>query len=167
MPPKLTLPIRLRAATVADGADLLRWRNDPETRRWSRNESETSAAEHALWLGASLASPTRSLWIAEIEGIAVGTVRADRAPDGVELSWTVAPERRGQGVGTCMVRLALESLAGRVYAYVKAGNEASVRIATAAGFRLDSDQQGFICYSTAGRPGPAGDTTGGENVPHR
>jgi|HubBroStandDraft_4_1064222.scaffolds.fasta_scaffold828002_2 RimJ/RimL family protein N-acetyltransferase len=157
----------LRPATVADAANLLHWRNDSETRRWSRQGSQTSQAEHARWLGDSLVNVSRRLWIAEIDGTAVGTVRADWTADGIELSWTVAPERRGQGVATAMVRLARQSLPGRVYAYVKVGNQASVRIAISAGLQFESAHDEFMCYSTAGEPAPTLDLIGGDNVPHR
>jgi RimJ/RimL family protein N-acetyltransferase len=159
--------INLRPATAADAANLLRWRNDCETRRWSRHGSEISPAEHARWLNDSLANASRRLWIAEIDGSAVGTVRADWTAEGIELSWTVAPESRGQGIGSAMVRLVRQSLPGRVYAYLKAGNQASVRIATSAGLQFESALHEFICYSTAGKPAPASDSTGGDNVPHR
>jgi RimJ/RimL family protein N-acetyltransferase len=161
------LPLNLRPATAGDAETLLHWRNDSETRRWSRQGSETSPAEHAMWLADSLANASRRLWIAEIDGTAVGTVRADWTAGGIELSWTVAPERRGQGIATTMVRLARQSLPGRVYAYVKMGNQASVHIAVSAGLQFESAHGDFMCYSTLGEPAPTLDSTGGDNVPHR
>jgi UDP-2,4-diacetamido-2,4,6-trideoxy-beta-L-altropyranose hydrolase len=163
----LTGRVRLRAAVLADSGNLLRWRNDPDTRRWSRHESRTSEADHAEWLGQALANASRRLWIAEIDDEAVGTVRVDTTASGYELSWTVAPECRGRGVGTEMVRLACGMLTGRVYAYVKDGNDASSRIAMAAGLQFESTCDGIICFAAAREPAAAVTAQGGGNVPHR
>jgi RimJ/RimL family protein N-acetyltransferase len=145
----------------------LHWRNDPDTLRWSRHESRTSEADHAEWLGQTLANVSRRLWIAEIGNKAVGTVRADSTASGYELSWTVAPECRGRGIGTEMVRLACRMLTGRVYAYVKVGNDTSSRIAVAAGLQFESTGDGIMCFAAAREPAPAVTAQGGGNVPHR
>jgi hypothetical protein len=52
------------------------------------------------------------------------------------LSWTVAPDQRGSGVGRVMVQLAERGLPGALHAEVKAGNAASARIAEAAGLQM-------------------------------
>jgi RimJ/RimL family protein N-acetyltransferase len=159
--------VRLRPAVLADSDSLLRWRNDSDTRRWSRHEAQTSERDHAEWLGKALANVSRRLWIAEVRNQAVGTVRVDTTAGGYELSWTVAPEYRGQGIGTEMVRLACQMLTGRVYAYVKVGNEASSRIAVAAGLQFESTCEGMMCFATVRGPAPAIPAPGGRNVPHR
>jgi RimJ/RimL family protein N-acetyltransferase len=159
--------VSLRPAVFSDAARLLRWRNDSETRRWSRHDAETSEADHAEWLSQSLGNASRRLWIAEADNSAVGTVRADSTAVGYEISWTVAPECRGQGIGKEMVRLACQMLTGRVYAYVKVGNEASSRIAMAAGLKFESSCQDFMCFATAREPEPAVPARGGGNVTHR
>lgn len=163
----MTGHVRLRAAVLADSDNLLRWRNDPDTRRWSRHESRTSEADHAEWLGHALANVSRRLWMAEIDSEAVGTVRADTTASGNELSWTVAPEWRGRGVGTEMVRLACQMLTGRVYAYVKVGNDASSRIALAAGLQLEGVCEGIMCFAASRTPAPAVSAQGDGNVPRR
>jgi len=68
--------------------------------------------EHARWLRGILASPKRKIFIAELNGSPVGTVRYDLDGADYELSWTVAPECRGRGVGKSIVR-ALMAVAGR------------------------------------------------------
>ena len=96
---------RLRDAVLSDDRDLFRWRNDPETRVWSRDTSDVSWDEHLAWLKSTLRSPNRRLLIAENERGAVGTVRLDLLDGAWEMSWTVAPEHRGKGVGAAIVEL--------------------------------------------------------------
>jgi RimJ/RimL family protein N-acetyltransferase len=138
---------RLRDAVLSDGRDLFRWRNDPETRVWSRDTSDVSWDEHLTWLKSALRNPNRQLLIAEDARGAVGTIRLDLL-DGVwEMSWTVAPEHRGKGVGAAIVRLAVSRMTEeRVFAEIKASNFASRRIAEKSGFRLRGDRDGMLVY---------------------
>jgi len=140
--------LRLRPATAADAALLLEWRNDAATRQASHNTSAVTPENHACWLKALLRNPSRRLLIAEVNGEAVGSVRADRDPDGTchELSWTVAPSARGRGLGISMVRLLLAEVSGPVRAEVKPGNPASGRIAEAAGMRFDCEREGVLHF---------------------
>jgi len=137
---------RLRPAGMEDAATLLAWRNDPDTVRASHSDRPVDPDGHRRWLAASLGNPGRRLYVAEDAGIAAGTVRLDRDGDGWLLSWTVAPDFRGRGLGKAMVRLATDSLTSPVRAEVKAGNAASARIAEQAGLRLDREQDGIQYY---------------------
>jgi RimJ/RimL family protein N-acetyltransferase len=140
--------LRLRPATAADAALLLAWRNDEATRQASHHTAAIEPEVHARWMEALLRDPARRLFIAEEQGEPVGSVRADREPDGAchELSWTVAPSARGRGIGARMVRLLLAEVPGPVRAEVKPGNAASVRIAEAAGLRFDGECEGVLHF---------------------
>lgn len=123
-----------RLATMADAGALWRWRNDTETRRWSRLSEPVSWELHVSWLESSLARPDRTLLIAVSDNAPVGTGRLDFEPTGTELSWTIAPERRGRGLGTALVRY-LAAVAGpSAFAAIHAEHAASRHIAEAAGF---------------------------------
>ena len=126
----------LRPATLDDCDRLLACRNDPATRRNSRNSAAVIAEAHGAWLRAVLADPDRRLMIAESGGEPVGTVRADRDAGGWELSWTVAPAARGQGYGARIVAAAMEGLFGPIRAAIRPENGASLRIAEAVGMTL-------------------------------
>lgn len=128
--------MELRKATMADAKILHRWRNDPLTREQSVNAEEVWWPEHLAWLKASLANKSRRLMIAEQDGQPVGTVRIDYGQE-TELSWTVAPEYRGNGLGKAMVQAALPQ--GPVIARIKADNIASQKIAAQAGFVMTSN----------------------------
>ena len=136
----------LRPASPSDIDALYRWRMDPDTRAASLSTSAIPFEAHRAWLLDLLADSTRRLFVAECDGIPVGTIRADLRDEISELSWTVAPEHRGRGIGTQMVVLMAASISGPIEAVVKAGNPASVRIAEAAGMRLRSNSDGLLRF---------------------
>ena len=138
--------LRLRVATGEDAELLLRWRNDNRTRLASRQAGEIGRADHLDWLASSLANVNRMLMIAEEEGVPVGTVRADYDEGAWELSWTVAPDARGRGIGKAMVTMFIAELPGEVYATVKKANGPSARIAEAAGMSLEREANGVLRY---------------------
>ena len=79
-------------------------------------------------------------------GNEVGVVRFDELRDGsIELSWTVAPEWRGRGIGKKMVSKALGLplvVAKQLKARIKKNNLASQKIAQAVGFHLHGEHGG-------------------------
>lgn len=128
--------VDLRPVTMNDAKMLFEWRNDPETRANSRKTAPVPWEEHCKWLRESLANPKRELLVAEIDGVPVGRARIDRGEE-TEMSWTVAPDHRGKGVGKAMVAAACPP--GPVVARIKPSNRASQAIAAHAGFRKVSD----------------------------
>ncbi len=139
--------LALRPAAEADAARLLAWRNDPVTRRASGDAGRIAWPAHLAWLVALLADPRRRLWIADLEGVPVGTVRAEFTDEGWRLSWTVAPERRGRGLGRRMVAAAAAHLEGRVFAEIKPDNAASLRIARALGLVYVGEVDGLLRFA--------------------
>lgn len=130
-----------------DDADLLlQWRNDPETRRQSLQTAFVQRDEHQEWLKQSLARKDRQMYIAEVEGVPVGTVRVDLVDECHMLSWTVAPGVRGRGVGEAMVKKLVQKISGRVGAEIKVGNTASRRIAEHVGMWLEKEKDGVLFY---------------------
>ena len=141
------MPLTLRPASLEDAELLLAWRNDEETRRASLHQAEIGMPEHCAWLERSLSDAARQLFIAELDGRPVGTVRADLSNEGWELSWTVAPEMRGSGLAKQMVALLAERIDGPITAVVKIGNPASARIAEHVGMRLAREADGLLYYT--------------------
>ena len=136
----------LRRASIADGHLLYVWRSDPATRAASHQTGPIELAAHLAWLASALANPRRDIYIAEADGRPVGTVRVDRDPEAAEISWTVAPEARGRGVGSRMVAMAAAAIAGPIRAEIKPDNGASIRIAEAAGMQLDREDGGILHF---------------------
>jgi len=129
--------MNFRKATIEDAELLLVWRNDPETRAASRNMGIIKLEDHRVWLAGVIQNPRRYLFIAEVGKTPVGTIRADDGERGTELSWTVAPEARGQGHGKRMLAefLRHSCLAGEeVWAEIKTDNPASVKMVAGLGF---------------------------------
>ncbi|MGH8546305.1 MAG: GNAT family N-acetyltransferase [Gammaproteobacteria bacterium] len=126
--------IRLRQAEMADAPHLLRWRNDDETRRYSVHPERIEWSQHLQWLGSVLQDTRAELYIAELDGQAIGSVRVDHGEDAKELSWTVAPEWRGRGVGSLMLRTAVSQIAPPLVARIHPLNVASKQVASKAGF---------------------------------
>lgn len=139
--------MELRPATMDDAQRLFDWRNDPATRIASHQTGELHFSDHVAWLARALASDSRELYIAEHEGAAVGTVRADLSGAVTELSWTVAPEWRGHGFGKAMVGMLADQIRTPLKAEIKRDNVASQRIALAAGFTLAAEIDGVLHFT--------------------
>ena len=104
---------------------------------------------------------TRETYIGESEGRAIGTVHLDRKGARCELSWTVAPEARGQGRGKALVAAAIalarasapDANAVDLVAMIKPENQASQRIAQSLGFRLEAEEDGLMLWLWHGTAG--------------
>lgn len=133
--------LRARPATLDDAEQLLVWRNDPDTRRWSRSSDTIDLDAHRRWLAGSLERVDRHLLVVSDDDGPVGTVRWDRDCAGWEVSITVAPDRRGRGLAGPLLRAGEDALrewigAGTpVTATVHGDNAASLRLFTRAGYR--------------------------------
>ncbi|MCB5161486.1 GNAT family N-acetyltransferase [Marinomonas algarum] len=142
----------LRVASLSDATRLLAWRNDPATRAASHHSGEIAFLDHLDWLQSSLAQPgRRRIWIAEKAGVPVGTCRADLRMDAQEttweLSWTVAPEARGQGVAHKMLTELLTTFDAHFIAQVKKDNLASIKVAQGLGFVLEREDNGVLLFA--------------------
>ncbi len=138
--------IHLRTATMVDAKLLYNWRNDPETRIASFQDMEINYQDHLSWLEASLNNEKRRLYIADLLGKAVGTVRADDVSGTWVLSWTVAAEARHQGVAKHMVHELAQKISDPIAASIKIENAASVRVAEYAGMQFEKEVNGVLYY---------------------
>jgi RimJ/RimL family protein N-acetyltransferase len=139
--------VTLRPATEQDRDLLLSWRNDNGTRSAALCSAPVLDDEHDRWLKASLSSATRRIYVAEDQGVPVGTLRTDQREDGIELSWTVAPEARGRGLGKRIVEAGLCTVSGRVFAQIRIENSASKAIARSLGFEQLASRAGISYWA--------------------
>lgn len=144
--------IILRNATLADLELLLRWRNDLQTRQQSHNSELIELEPHGIWLRSSLSDPNRKLYIAEVAGNPLGTVRVDFLDGKFEISWTIAPTARGKGFGKKIVSLVANQISGEIRAEIKVGNIASIKIAEHAGMLYEREENGILHFSRKARP---------------
>ncbi len=145
--------LQLRPVREEDCDRLYDWRNDPHARRMAIRREAIDYFDHRRWFAEASADPDRILRIAEVDGLPVGSVRADRRREGWVLSWTVAPEARSRGFGKRMVHGFAVGLSGPVVAYIREENAASKRIAAAAGLRLTGIREGIETWIRDGSPG--------------
>ena len=140
-------PIELRPAVKGDAELLFSWRNDSVTRAAFHNSDELTFTHHLRWLNSTLTNEKRKLYVALVDGKPVGTVRADKEVVGWVLSWTIAPNSRGRGFGSAMVRCLTELLRSPVRAEIKKDNIASVKIAESVGMRFQKEEGNILYYS--------------------
>jgi RimJ/RimL family protein N-acetyltransferase len=96
--------IRLRRAGVGDARAVFRWRNAPETRRFSFTTRPIAWSEHLRWFGETLRRPDRRLLIGERGGRAIGVLRYDTAGGSAEVSVYLVPGLGGRGLGPALLR---------------------------------------------------------------
>jgi UDP-2,4-diacetamido-2,4,6-trideoxy-beta-L-altropyranose hydrolase len=138
--------ITLRPVAETDLDLLFAWRNDETTRRASRSANPIERCEHAAWFVRALAEGERTLCVAEWHGAPVGVVRLDSGVPAPELSWMIAPEARGRGIATHMLRRMLARAPSSVVAHVRKDNQASQRVAIKAGLSLQSESREWMIF---------------------
>jgi len=139
--------VRIRPATAADSAEVLRWRNDPHAREQSRTTETITQNEHDAWFESVIKSPDRCLLIAELEdAVPFGQVRFDLLAgdsDVFEVSISIATEFRGQDLAVPTLLQAekyftLNHSPRQLQAFVRLSNTVSQRLFAAAGYSIAS-----------------------------
>ncbi|OFZ16580.1 MAG: hypothetical protein A2X86_12350 [Bdellovibrionales bacterium GWA2_49_15] len=132
----MSLKVNFYAAKFEDWKLLLDWRNDELARKNSLINMDVIEEEaHKKWLKATLENPDRRIYLAYKTGDKIGTVRFDRNGSSWEMSWNLAPEFRGRGLGKELVREACLFFPGNLTAQIKEDNVASIEAAKYAGLR--------------------------------
>jgi RimJ/RimL family protein N-acetyltransferase len=127
--------MKLRKAIFDDWKILLDWRNDPITRENSFETGEVSEQTHKLWFNDSLLNPYREIYILEDNSTPVGSIRSDKvSTNQYVLSWSIAPNQRGNGYGTKILELFLQDKTGDFIAEIKPENIASIKMVQKNGF---------------------------------
>lgn len=144
--------LKLRPATAADEALLLRWANDPQVRANSFSSGLIARSGHHDWFNKGLANPNRLLLIAmAMDGCPIGQIRFDRlqtsaAPNGRENTIGLSLDRctRGHRLATELVRMGLQvmqehwGMATAAVAEVLASNAASNACFARCGFAKET-----------------------------
>lgn len=134
-----------------EDCDLLwQWANDPETRRNSFHTEQITLEEHKAWLSQVLADENTKLYILFENDVPVGQIRL-LFLDRWQISYSIAPEFRGQGYGKVLLQMAEKELIQNGYvgdvlfAEVKIHNIASQKIFTSLGFKQTEGTSDEIC----------------------
>ena len=142
--------ISFRDASPQDSKMLLDLRNDPAVREVSFNQQVVTQDEHERWLGQSLASPSRILWIPQDRSLQpLGRVQLDLSHNLLEATISIALDKRsrGRGIGPVVIEKATEMILSdtgplasvkRVVANIKPTNTLSCKAFEKVGFEFNA-----------------------------
>lgn len=139
------MPETLRPADISDAKRLWEWRNDDDARRASLNTEPVPWERHLEWLTARLHDPATRLLVLEVNGVPAGQARLDVHEDEAELSFALAPDFRGRGLGAVLVERAAGHACAQlgvraVRAIAKAANVRSLKAFERAGFERAGEE---------------------------
>lgn len=137
-----------RKVTKADCKLLFDWANDPETRNNSFNTEPIEWEKHVEWFDGKLKDENCQMYIYMDFFMPLGLVRIDGSENEGTISYSIAPDKRGQGLGTSMLLLLEKMLSKKMpsdfllKAEVKAENKGSRRIFEKLGY-IENSQGSF------------------------
>lgn len=142
--------VTVRKALPGDAEMILAWRNDPETRRQSRETEPVSHESHATWFETRLNDPDTLLVIAEVDATPCGVVRFIRhRVQSADVSVNLAPGMRRRGIGPQVLSQAIglaaaQRFAANATAEIREGNAASLKLVAQCNFRQVSRAGGWV-----------------------
>ncbi len=134
----------IRQIKYDDWELLLEWRNHPSVREASISTSIIDVKEHKSYIKHLVDRDDRVQYLYVIDGIEAGYIRADYNEDGTELSYVINPRQQGKGYGKRMMAEYLKASPGSYYLHIKESNIASLKLAEANGFILESKKGDLI-----------------------
>ncbi len=133
--------IRLQAATEENESIILKWSNDPVTRKMSFNTMTISKKEHAKWFSFHSKSPSSRLFIAfNDQDVPIGICRFQRLNSNTwETGINLDPEYRGKRLGAIILHSACRKMKKdyadcKIIAHTRPENIPFRSIAKQAGF---------------------------------
>ncbi|HMW50165.1 MAG TPA: GNAT family N-acetyltransferase [Marinagarivorans sp.] len=134
-----------RPANQSDCRWLWQVREHPSVAMQSLNPSPIPYIKHCRWFRHLLRSQQRRLdiFIDDISGQRLGYIRAEPYQTGQLLSWAIAPEFHGQGLGKQMLSSWCQAAETTLWAQIKAENSASKAIAAQARFTQIEEKNGI------------------------
>ena len=133
------MEITLRFAERKDSLDILAWRNDPVTVRFSPTGT-VKLEDHLKWFEDKLSSLNTNIFIALQEQNKIGMIRFDREGRSAEVSINLNPDYRGKGYGKKCLEQAVYLYFTNFPVYeltarIMPENAASINIFTKIGFK--------------------------------
>ena len=133
------MKIDIREGTTDDAQLLFYWANETLTRQNSFNPNPIDWNSHICWLKKKLDNPSSKIYLFHMDKEPIGVVRFETDNNTI-IGITVASEKRGQGVGAKILKLACdkfwEDSKNNILAYIKKDNVPSIRVFEKAGFTL-------------------------------
>ena len=100
--------MKIRLAKNSDVKLIFEWINDPLVRKVSFNSSLIPYDNHEKWFYSKIKEPTTTYHIAEINNEALGQIRYDLQESEYIISILIAPNFRGMGFSSKMLKTSLE-----------------------------------------------------------
>lgn len=144
--------INIRKASIFDSQILFDWANDPFTRSNSFNSEKIDWEGHSVWFKNKLSSPSDHIYMAYQLGELLGTIRIEIVAEETIIGITVAPEKRGQGFSSIIIKSACQKFwkthNNDITAYIKTENFMSVKAFEKAGFSYSNtiSFKGVPCF---------------------
>ncbi|MFC2095146.1 UDP-2,4-diacetamido-2,4,6-trideoxy-beta-L-altropyranose hydrolase [Candidatus Bipolaricaulota bacterium] len=126
--------LRLRPARKEDCGMLWEWANDPDVRSASYSTEAISWEDHLNWFNGVAADPNCHIWVAvDSEDKPLGEIRFEAiGQKEAKIGVSIGREYRRKGFGSMLISLGVQEAFSRtsmqlLHAYVRQGNEASIR----------------------------------------
>ena len=147
------MSIRYRFAQLSDSSKILSWRNEESVRLSSRNQALISIDQHNSWFTARVTNiQNEPILIFSNENIDIGFTRLDMIKPSnrtFDVSIAVSASFRNLGFGSSMLSSTKEVArtflgVDEINATVREGNQASLKLFTASGFKVFETHAGFV-----------------------
>ena len=100
----------IREADITDCNLTFSWANHPTTRQFSFNKEKIDWEEHLKWFSKKIQSPFCYYLVLEMKSNLVGSIRFDILDKIATISYLVAPDYHGLGIGNILFRKGLIAL---------------------------------------------------------
>lgn len=134
---------------ISDAEQILEWRNDPVTRANSFNGDPIDLETHLKWFERKLSDDKCLMHVLTDGTENLGFIRLDIEGTFAEISYMIAPDKRGRGYGREIIRLITQNTPGQIEtlkAYTKEDSPVSGRCFISNGF-TGSAEDGKVCYT--------------------
>lgn len=138
----MNMNVYLREVTERDKDLLFRWANDEEVRKKSFSSEKITYEEHCAWFDKMMHNEQILQWILQADEQSVGQIRLTLKGETAEVGYSICEERRGEGFGRLILRLAAQRVKGefpdikRITAKVKPDNLASLKAFERNGYKV-------------------------------
>lgn len=147
-----TTTFSIREATLADTDTTFVWANDSRTRQFAFNQESIPFTDHVKWFTQKIQSENCAYYILERNKQALGSIRFDIQDSIATISYLVAPELHGQGLGTRLMQVGLKHLSQQpiftkinaIQGYVFQENKASQKTFERFGFKRSQAENLYL-----------------------
>jgi hypothetical protein len=146
------MKIELRPIVYKDWKILLYWANDISTRKYSLDQHTISEKEHLRYIERVLNSDDINVYILEVDGIPVATIKDSSYKKFTELSYTVSSHHRGKRLSVLLMDVYLYGRSGNFLCRIKNQNAPSISMVNRCGFTLDKEVDGVGHYVLKRQP---------------